>query len=69
MERELSLMEKLKMISFLQANLNNAPAIINAYREEPEKWEALKEQYPIYKSYIAKYPNLVKQLEEAGIDL
>ncbi|MDP4092898.1 MAG: hypothetical protein Q8920_06010 [Bacillota bacterium] len=69
MIKKLSLVDKVKMFSFLKLNINNPAALIQAYKKEPEKWEMLKEKHPEYKEYLEKYPELAKQLKQAGINL
>lgn len=66
---KLSLYETMNMCMFLQANTSNPNKIIAAYKEEPEKWETLKASFPVYRNYLDAYPELVKAIRDAGIEL
>ena len=68
---KLGFFDKLNMFNFVKANASNARALARAYKKEPEKWEALKSEYPDWETYI-KDPSFLRvkqELKALGVPL
>jgi len=67
----LGFFDKLNMFNFVKSNASNAKALAKAYKKEPEKWEALKKEYPNWEKYITdpEFKNIRKELQALGVPL
>jgi hypothetical protein len=62
--------EGMKMLNFLQKNINNADAIAREYHAHREYYDALAIQYPQYRTYLNRAPKgMIEKLKALGVPL
>ena len=62
--------EGLKMLKFLQDNINNPQALANEYFANQAKYDQLAKQYPQYRDYLKQAPpGMIKKLRDLGVPL
>lgn len=65
--KKLGTFEKLGMLMFFNANKDRPDILLKQYLREPEKWNALKEEYPDWKEWVNRYPEIRNYFIKAGV--